>query len=103
MDLIRAAEGLIQQNFDSSPNASGLENLTPIGRAAAEYFARDPRAWGSFVGSYFPDGTFDMGCLNMAERMLCETGPWGTDQCTRMDRGLILDLRARHALCCQCP
>ncbi len=85
---------------DSGPT----DSLSPIGRAAAEYFAHDPQAWGAFVGSYFPPGGegFDTGCLNMAERLLCETGPWGTNQCADLDRDLLRRIRAKHGVCCSC-
>lgn len=102
MELIHVARKLILDDFDSSPNASGLANLSPIGKAAAEYFAHDAKAWGSFVGSYFPGASFDLDCLNMAERLLCETGPWGNNQCTNTDRKLVLQLRAKHGVCCSC-
>lgn len=103
IQLIHTARQTILDNFDSSPSSSGLDNFSPIGNAAAEYFAHDPKAWGSFVGSYFPQGNFNLECLHMAERVLCETGPWGANQCTVTNRSFIEQLRAEYGVCCSCP
>ena len=104
LDMVNEGRRLILTDFDCGPTAPGEANLSPVGRAAAEYFSHDLQAWGAFVGSYLVrPGEFDEGCFNMAERVLCEAGPWGAGRCAPLDKERLRQAREKHGACCSCP
>eukprot|EP00291_Cryptomonas_curvata_P027907 CAMPEP_0172205512 /NCGR_PEP_ID=MMETSP1050-20130122/32661_1 /TAXON_ID=233186 /ORGANISM="Cryptomonas curvata, Strain CCAP979/52" /LENGTH=322 /DNA_ID=CAMNT_0012884407 /DNA_START=588 /DNA_END=1556 /DNA_ORIENTATION=- len=102
MQLINAGKDMILSNFDSSRTVQGEVNFSPIGKAGSYYFGTDFTAWGAFVGSYVQDPAagFDSGCLNMVERVLCRTGPWGTNRCSVTNESLIHSLCLQHNVPC---
>ena len=98
LELVRAGVRFIQGDFDASPTAPGEPNLSPIGRAAAAFFSQDVASWSLFVARY-PDRPLE--CMNFAERVLCEVGPWQT-ACGSPNRTELARLRGEYGLCCAC-
>ena len=98
LDLVRAGAGFIQDDFDSSPSAPGERNLSPIGKAAAEYFSQDVGSWSLFVARYTDQ---PIECMNWAERVLCEVGSWQA-ACGSPNRTELGRLRQKYGLCCAC-
>ena len=100
VELVHAGVRSILDDFDASPVAPGEQNLSPIGRAAAEFFSQDVGSWSLFVARY-QDRPIE--CMNMAERVLCEVGPWqAAATCGSPNRTELGRLRGKYGLCCAC-
>ena len=102
MQLINVGKETILSNFDSSRTVQGEVNFSPVGKGGSAYFRTDITAWGAFVGSHVqnPGAGFDDGCLNMVERLLCRTGPWGNDRCSITNQSLIHNLCVEYGVHC---
>ena len=100
LDLVHAGVRSIMDNFDTSKAAAGTQNLSPIGQAAAQFFTQNRYAWSVFVARHLDR---PLECMNMAERVLCEVGPWRGPECGETNRTELKHLRQQYGLCCACP
>jgi hypothetical protein len=103
MELVDTARIMIRSDFDTAYTTSnGRLNLSPIGNAAADYFAVDVNAWGAIVGTYAPAKEFHMSCLNWPERMLCQKDVWSGNTCAILDTDALHKSRDKYGVCCSC-
>lgn len=102
MELIDAGRDVILSDFDTTQAVDGRVNFSPVGRAASEYLQEDLRTWSAFVGNFVQDPVvgYDEQCLNFFEKIICRTGPWGSERCSPVNASRIEGLMQLYGIRC---
>lgn len=102
MELIDAGRDLILSDFDTTQAVDGRVNFSPVGRAASEYLQEDLRTWSAFVGNFVQDPVagYDDQCLNFFEKIICRTGPWASERCSRVNASRIEGFMQLYGIRC---